>query len=42
MTSFALSGDDHRAMEAGATAYIAKPYSPRELLALIQKFLAER
>jgi two-component system, cell cycle response regulator DivK len=42
VTSFALSGDDHRAMEAGATAYIAKPYSPRELLALIQKFLAER
>ena len=42
VTSFALSGDDQRAMAAGASAYIAKPYSPRELLALIQKFLAER
>jgi two-component system cell cycle response regulator DivK len=41
VTSFALSGDDQRAMAAGASAYIAKPYSPRELLALIRKFLAE-
>lgn len=41
VTSFALSGDDQRAMAAGASAYIAKPYSPRELLALIQTFLAE-
>jgi two-component system, cell cycle response regulator DivK len=42
VTSFALSGDDQRALAAGASAYIAKPYSPRELLALIQTFLAER
>jgi two-component system cell cycle response regulator DivK len=41
VTSFALSGDDQRAMAAGASAYIAKPYSPRELLALINTFLAE-
>jgi len=41
VTSFALSGDDQRAMAAGASAYIAKPYSPRELLALIHKFLPE-
>jgi two-component system cell cycle response regulator DivK len=41
VTSFALSGDDRRAMEAGASAYIAKPYSPRELLALIHKFLPD-
>jgi two-component system, cell cycle response regulator DivK len=42
VTSFALSGDDQRAMAAGASAYLAKPYSPRELLGLIQKFLPER
>jgi len=36
ITSFALSGDDHKAKEAGATAYLAKPFSPRELLALIR------
>jgi two-component system cell cycle response regulator DivK len=41
VTSFALSGDDQRALAAGASAYIAKPYSPRELLALIQQFLAD-
>ena len=41
VTSFALSGDDQRAMAAGASAYIAKPYSPRELLALIRKFLSD-
>jgi two-component system cell cycle response regulator DivK len=42
VTSFALSGDDQRAMAAGASAYLAKPYSPRELLGLIHKFLPER
>ena len=42
VTSFALSGDEQRAMAAGASAYIAKPYSPRELLALIDTYLAER
>jgi two-component system, cell cycle response regulator DivK len=42
VTSFALGGDEQRAMAAGASAYIAKPYSPRELLALINTFLAER
>jgi two-component system cell cycle response regulator DivK len=41
VTSFALSGDDQRAMAAGASAYIAKPYSPRALLALIHTFLPE-
>jgi len=41
ITSFALSGDDQKAKEAGATAYLAKPYSPRELLALIRKILPE-
>ena len=37
VTSFALSGDDKKAMEAGATAYLAKPYSPRQLLDAIKR-----
>ena len=41
VTSFALSGDEQRAIEAGATAYLAKPYSPRQLVALIQKLAPE-
>jgi two-component system, cell cycle response regulator DivK len=41
VTSFALSGDDRVAMEAGASAYLAKPYSPRQLLELIRKLAPE-
>ena len=41
ITSFALAGDEQKAMEAGATAYMAKPYSPRDLLALIRRLVAE-
>ena len=41
VTSFALSGDEHKAKEAGATAYLAKPYSPRELLAKIREIVPE-
>ena len=41
ITSFALSGDRERAAEAGATGYLAKPYSPRELLARVREILPE-
>jgi two-component system cell cycle response regulator DivK len=41
ITSFALSGDRERAAEAGASGYLAKPYSPGDLLALVRKFLPE-
>jgi len=41
ITSFALSGDDQKAKDAGASAYLAKPYSPRELLQMIRKLVPE-
>ena len=41
ITSFALSGDDQRAKDAGASAYLAKPYSPRALLAKIRELAPE-
>jgi two-component system, cell cycle response regulator DivK len=39
ITSYALSGDDAKAKAAGADAYVAKPFSPRALLATIRQFL---
>jgi two-component system, cell cycle response regulator DivK len=41
VTSYALSGDDAKAMAAGADAYVAKPFSPRQLLAAIRQLLGE-
>jgi two-component system, cell cycle response regulator DivK len=39
VTSYALSGDEEKARFAGCNAYVAKPYSPRQLLARIRDFL---
>jgi len=39
VTSYALSGDDAKALAAGADAYVAKPFSPRAMLAKIREYL---
>jgi len=39
VTSYALSGDDAKARAAGCDSYVAKPFSPRELLAKVREFL---
>jgi len=39
VTSYALSGDDVKAREAGCDAYVTKPFSPRALLATIRQVL---
>jgi two-component system cell cycle response regulator DivK len=40
VTSYALSGDEAKALAVGCTAYITKPFSPRALLAKVQEHLA--
>ena len=39
VTSYALSGDETKARAAGCDAYVAKPFSPRQLLAKIREYL---
>ena len=39
VTSYALSGDDVKAFEAGCDAYVAKPFSPRDILSKIREYL---
>ena len=41
VTSYALSGDEAKVFAAGCDAYVAKPFSPRQLLAKIRELLAE-
>jgi two-component system, cell cycle response regulator DivK len=39
VTSYALSGDEAKTRAAGCDAYIAKPFSPRQLLAKVREFV---
>jgi len=39
VTSYALAGDDAKALAAGCNGYVTKPYSPRKLLAKIREYL---
>jgi two-component system cell cycle response regulator DivK len=40
ITSYALSGDEQKARDAGCDDYVPKPYSPRQLLAKIRQYLS--
>jgi two-component system cell cycle response regulator DivK len=40
ITSYALGSDEERARAAGCDDFVPKPYSPRELLAKIRRYLA--
>ena len=39
VTSYALSGDEAKTRDAGCDGYIAKPYSPRQILAMVRDVL---
>jgi len=41
VTSYALSGDEGKALAAGCDAYVAKPFSPRKILGLVRQILNE-
>jgi two-component system cell cycle response regulator DivK len=40
VTSYALAGDEDKALAAGCDGYVTKPYSPRDLLAKVRTYLA--
>jgi len=42
ITSYALSGDDQKAYDAGADDYLAKPYAPKDLLEKVEAWLGTR
>ena len=39
VTSYALSGDEDKARSAGCDGYVAKPFSPRQMLAKVREIL---
>jgi two-component system cell cycle response regulator DivK len=39
VTSYALSGDEEKTRAAGCDGYIAKPFSPRQMLAKVREVL---
>lgn len=39
VTAYAMKGDEEKARAAGCDAYIAKPYSPRQMLAKVREIL---
>ena len=41
VTSYALSGDEAKTRAAGCDGYVAKPFSPRQLLAKVREFLPD-
>ena len=41
VTSYALTGDDVKAREAGCDDYVTKPFSPRALLAKVKTHLGD-
>lgn len=40
VTSYALSGDEVKAYQAGCDGYVTKPFSPRQLLAKVREYLS--
>jgi two-component system cell cycle response regulator DivK len=41
VTSYALSGDEAKTRAAGCDGYVAKPFSPRAMLAKVREYIGE-
>jgi two-component system cell cycle response regulator DivK len=41
ITSYALAGDEEKTAAAGCEGYLAKPVSPRQVLAMVRDFLSK-
>jgi two-component system cell cycle response regulator DivK len=41
ITSYALAGDEEKTAAAGCEGYLAKPVSPRQVLAMVRDFLGK-
>ena len=41
VSSFAMKGDEEKARAAGCDYYVTKPYSPKQLLGLVQALLVK-
>jgi CheY-like chemotaxis protein len=41
VSSFAMRGDEEKARAAGCDGYVTKPYSPKQLVDLVRRFLAK-
>ena len=39
VTAYAMMGDKEKVLQAGCDGYVAKPFSPRQLLAKVREFL---
>jgi two-component system cell cycle response regulator DivK len=42
VSSFAMKGDEEKARASGCDGYVTKPYSPIQLLGIIQVYLGEK
>jgi two-component system, cell cycle response regulator DivK len=41
VSSYAMKGDEEKARAAGCDAYVTKPYSPKQVVALVRHYLGE-
>jgi CheY-like chemotaxis protein len=41
LTAHAMEGDEQKALDAGCDAYLAKPISPKQLVAEVGRFIAK-